>query len=148
MLAVQPPEEQNSTAPAGEEASPLEEAAVIIFSPPEYNYFELGPWEDIAGCWNSWPNATWSCPDPFCFDYLRGQSERNRICDALAPVFDYLESRITGTCEPQYNCADMYEICRVVRAFNPNFADVHVDPAFVDAMAAIKPLVGFGLLAG
>ena len=51
MLAVQPPEEQNSTAPAGEEASPLEEAAVIIFSPPEYNYFELGPWEDIAGCW-------------------------------------------------------------------------------------------------
>ena len=66
MLAVQPPEDQNSTAPAGEEASPLEEAAVIIFSPPEYNYFELGPWEDIAGCWNSWPNATWSCPDPFC----------------------------------------------------------------------------------
>ena len=65
MLAVQPPEEQNSTAPAGEEASPLEEAAVIIFSPPEYNYFELGPWEDVAGCWNSWPNATWSCPDPF-----------------------------------------------------------------------------------
>ena len=51
MLAVQPPEEQNSTAPAGEEASPLEEAAVIIFSPPEYNYFELGPWEDIAGKW-------------------------------------------------------------------------------------------------
>ena len=66
MLAVQPPEDQNSTAPAGEEASPLEEAAVIIFSPPEYNYFELGPWEDIAGCWNSWPNATWSCLDPFC----------------------------------------------------------------------------------
>ena len=50
MLAVQPPEEQNSTAPAGEEASPLEEAAVIIFSPPEYNYFELGPWEDMGAC--------------------------------------------------------------------------------------------------
>ena len=79
---------------------------------------------------------------------VRGQSERNRICDALTPVFDYLESRITGTCDAQYSCVDMYEICRVVRAFNPNFADVHVDAAFIDAMAAIKPLVGLGLLAG
>ena len=33
-----------------------------------------------------------------------------------------------------------------LRAFDPNFADLHVDPAFVDSMAVIKPLGGLGLL--
>ena len=42
----------------------------------------------------------------------------------------------------------MYEICRLIRAFNPNFATVHVDAAFVDSMAAITPLNGLGMLAG
>ena len=42
----------------------------------------------------------------------------------------------------------MYEICRVIRAFNPNFATVHVDAAFVDSMAAITPLNGLGMLPG
>jgi hypothetical protein len=39
-------------------------------------------------------------------------------------------------------------MCRVARAFNPNFAAAFVDPAFVDAMAAIKPLQNLNLLAG
>ena len=42
----------------------------------------------------------------------------------------------------------MYEICRVIRAFNPNFAMVHIDAAFVDSMAAITPLNGLGMLPG
>ena len=40
----------------------------------------------------------------------------------------------------------MYEMCRVIRAFNPNFADAHVDAAFVDSMAAIKPLSRMNML--
>ena len=40
----------------------------------------------------------------------------------------------------------MYELCRVVRAFDPNFAAQHVDAAFVDSMAAITPLASLGML--
>ena len=54
----------------------------------------------------------------------------------LAPGFAYLEGRITGTCDAQYSCTAMYEICRLARAFDPNFASVHLTPAFVDAMHA------------
>ena len=40
----------------------------------------------------------------------------------------------------------MYEICRVVQAFNPNFAATFLDPAFIDSMQAITPLAGLGML--
>ena len=85
---------------------------------------------------------------------VRDLAERSRICQALTPCFDYLEARITGNtvgesdCQQQYSCVEMYEICRVVRAFNPNFADTHVDAAFIDSMAAIKPLNGLNMLPG
>ena len=79
---------------------------------------------------------------------IRNLPERHAICDSLAKAFDYLEDRLTGNCEPQYDCTTMYEICRIVRAFDPNFALQHVDAAFVDSMAVLKPLVGFGLLPG
>ena len=45
-----------------------------------------------------------------------------------------------------YPCTS--EICRLVRAFNPNFATIHVDDAFVDSMAAITPLNGLNMLVG
>lgn len=85
---------------------------------------------------------------------VRDLAERSRMCQALTPCFDYLEARITGNtvgesdCQQQYSCVEMYEICRVVRAFNPNFADTHVDAAFIDSMAAIKPLNGLNMLPG
>ena len=77
---------------------------------------------------------------------VRNLPERNTICDALMPGFDYLEKRITGTCESQYSLVDMYELCRVVRAFDPTFAATHVDSAFVDGMSAITPLRALGML--
>ena len=40
----------------------------------------------------------------------------------------------------------MYELCRLVRAFDPNYAARHLDTAFVDSMARITPLNAFGLL--
>lgn len=40
----------------------------------------------------------------------------------------------------------MYELCRLVRAFDPNYAAHHVDAAFVDSMAAITPLNAFSML--
>ena len=77
---------------------------------------------------------------------VRDLLERQAICNALAPGFNYLEARITGTCDRQYSCVEMYELCRVVRAFDPNFADAHVNAAFVDHMSAIVPLRALGML--
>ena len=80
---------------------------------------------------------------------VRHLQEHTDIYNAFAAGFDYLEKRITGNnCDAQYSCVDMYEICRVARAFNPNFAANHISPAFVDAMAAIKPLMSYGLISG
>lgn len=77
---------------------------------------------------------------------VRHLPERALVCASLAKGFDYLEERLTGTCDAQYACTTMYEICRVIRAFDPNFADLNVDTAFIDSMAVIKPLVGLGML--
>ena len=44
----------------------------------------------------------------------------------LTPAFDYLKSRITNTCEPQYHCAKVYAVFKVVRFFNPVHAAVHL----------------------
>ena len=77
---------------------------------------------------------------------VRDMPERKAICDALKPGFDYLEARITGTCEAQYSCVEMYELCRVVRAFDPNFASGSINAAFIDSMSAITPLRALGML--
>ena len=77
---------------------------------------------------------------------IRDLAGFKEICDALVPGFDYLETRLMGTCQANYSCVEMYELCRVVRAFNPNFAAAHVDQSFVDAMHAITPLSAHGLL--
>ena len=79
---------------------------------------------------------------------VRDLPQRIAICDALVPGFDYLERRITGACDDQYSCVDMYELCRAVRAFDPNFADAHLTPAFVDAMDVITPLAAHDMLSG
>ena len=52
----------------------------------------------------------------------RDMPERKAICDGLVPGFDYLEARITGTCDAQYSLVGMYELCDLVRVFDPNFA--------------------------
>ena len=40
----------------------------------------------------------------------------------------------------------MYEMCRVARAFDPNFAAINLDAAFVESMSAITPLRALGML--
>lgn len=77
---------------------------------------------------------------------VRDLPERKAICKALEAGFNYLEARITGTCDGQYSCVEMYEMCSLVRAFDPNFACTHVAPPFVDTMSAIIPLNALGML--
>lgn len=79
---------------------------------------------------------------------VRHLPERKKICDALAPGFAYLEARITGTCDPQYDCSEVYKVYHAVRAFDPNFAANHVDETFVDSMEAITPLANLHMLQG
>ena len=59
-----------------------------------------------------------------------GRSGGGRSSGSESAPAPYLEGRITGTCDAQYSCTAMYEICRVARAFDPNFASVHLTPAF------------------
>ena len=77
---------------------------------------------------------------------VRGLQKHTDMYDAFVPGFDYLESRITGTCDAKYSCVEMYEVARVVRAFNPNFAANQLNPAFVDCMAAITPLQSYDMI--
>lgn len=79
---------------------------------------------------------------------VRNLAQRTAICDALGPGFDYLEARLTGQgCDAQYSLAEMYELCRAARAFDPSFAKNQVNAAFVDGMSAITPLNALGMLA-
>ena len=77
---------------------------------------------------------------------VRDLPERKAICDSLVPGFDYLEARITGTCDTQYSCKEMHKLCFVARSFDPNFAATYVNAAFVDNMSAITPLLALGML--
>lgn len=81
---------------------------------------------------------------------VRDLPERKSICDAISPAFNYLESRLSGPplCDAQYDCSNMYEICNVIRAFDPNYADAHVNTMFIDRMHVITPIFKLGLMDG
>ena len=52
----------------------------------------------------------------------------------------YLRDRLTGNCEANYDCTQLFEVYRLVQAFDPSFAAQHVTPAWVDAFTTIAPL--------
>lgn len=74
---------------------------------------------------------------------IRGLPERATIIERLNPVFDYLESRITGNCQASYSCDHMYQICTAARCFNPAFAAQHLNAPMVDELAVISSLPHF-----
>lgn len=69
-----------------------------------------------------------------------GLPERKRIASALGQAFQYLEGRITGTCEDQYDASDFYKLCRLVQIFDPQIALKHLTAAWCDELASITPL--------
>ena len=79
---------------------------------------------------------------------VRDLRERKGICDGLVPGFEYLEARITGTCNAQYSLVAMYELCELARVFDPNFAAAHANPALIDRMSVITPLNALNMLDG
>ena len=75
---------------------------------------------------------------------VREMSEWKRLAAAAAAGFTYLRNRLTGNLPPgqtNFDCSHMYEVLRVVQAFNPSWADEHLDATLVDALAVgVKPL--------
>ena len=70
---------------------------------------------------------------------IRQQQEWMDMVEAVSAAFDYLESRLTGTCESQYDCTQTYEVCRVARLFDPYFALAHATPAYISELCAAVP---------
>lgn len=69
------------------------------------------------------------------------------VCDSVYKAFEYLDNRLTGTCEDTYSCEDMYEACRIFQAFDPSFAsnltsewlDDLFKVYFINNLCATKP---------
>ena len=72
-----------------------------------------------------------------CFIVFFG--ERDGIAYLLRGI-NYLRDRMSGECDAPYDCSEMFEVLRLVQAFDPSFAAQHVDAVWVDALAAIPPL--------
>lgn len=72
--------------------------------------------------------------------YTLGLDERKQIINSLLPAFEYLESRIQGTCQAQYSCQHMYDVCRVLRIFDPTYAARHLTADGVTELAIVKPI--------
>jgi len=54
-----------------------------------------------------------------------GDGLHQRVIDAISPAFDYLEIRLTGLCQAQFDCTHSYAICRVLRLFDPSYIAEH-----------------------
>ena len=64
---------------------------------------------------------------------------RHRLVQEVKNGIGYLRNRLTGNCEPNYDCTQMFEVYRLVQAFDPSFAAQHINQAWVDAMTTIPP---------
>ena len=53
----------------------------------------------------------------------------------------YLRNRLTGNCEANYDCTEIYEVYFLVQVFDPSFAAQYLDATWVDKLSAIPALV-------
>ena len=58
----------------------------------------------------------------------------------LQKAFEYLESRLTDHCEAPYKLAALYDVCEVVRAFDPTFINTGtVNAAYISDRLCVLP---------
>ena len=65
------------------------------------------------------------------------------IVERITPAFDYLESRLTGTCQTQYDCSHSHEICELLQVFDPPFVSEQgesINSEWVRRPRCVKPL--------
>ena len=74
---------------------------------------------------------------------VREMAEWKRLAAAAKGGITYLRNRLTGNLpanQKNFDCSHMYEVLRVVQAFDPSWASQHLDANVVDALAVVKPL--------
>ena len=74
---------------------------------------------------------------------VREMDEWKRLAAAAKAGITYLRNRLTGNLPPQqinFDCSHMYEVLRLVQAFDPSWASQHLDANMVNALAIVKPL--------
>ena len=72
-----------------------------------------------------------------------GDKLHQSVIDAIFPAFYYLENRLTGQCQAQFDCTHSCAICRVLRLFSPSYVAEHeatTDSAPVRELALVVPL--------
>ena len=74
---------------------------------------------------------------------VRDLAEWKRLSLEVKKGIDYLRNRLTGHCEANYDCTQMFEVFRLVQAFDPSFAAQHINEAWVDAFINIPPLAEY-----
>ena len=74
---------------------------------------------------------------------VRPLAEWRRLVQEVKNGIGYLRNRLTRNCEPNYDCTQMFEVYRLVQAFDPSFAAQYIDAAWVDALAMIPPCALF-----
>jgi hypothetical protein len=77
---------------------------------------------------------------------LVGESQatlRKHVVDALVPGFQYLDNQLTGNCNSCYDCTHMYEVCALIRVFDPSWVAENsqlVDMALVGKLHVVVPI--------
>ena len=53
---------------------------------------------------------------------MRPLPEWARLVQEVKNGIGYLRNRLTGNCEANYDCTQLFEVYRLVQAFDPSFA--------------------------
>ena len=71
---------------------------------------------------------------------VRPLAEWKRLVQQVKNGIGYLHNRMTGNCEANYDCTQLFEVYRLVQAFDPSFAVGKVDYMWVDGLSVIPAL--------
>lgn len=73
---------------------------------------------------------------------VRAFPEWKKIVDAVKAGFSYLNNRVTGVCQDNYDCTACFQVCKMARLFDPSFAAANVSAQAVEELCeAIRTLM-------
>ena len=76
---------------------------------------------------------------------IRGHREWTRLVTEVKKGFTYLQGRLDGSCNNiNYDCSAMWEVLRLLKAFDPSFASASLTEAMARDLVKIKPLRKMG----
>lgn len=150
----------------GENASDMPSVAALLRSEHKieigtkvYEYFggEYDKW--YSGTVTKLPTAANPCYSVKYSDGKTMQLEEHEVRSAIdvrafptwqqmvASVkagFTYLDNRVTGSCQDNFDCKDCFLVCKVARIFDPSFAATNASAEAVeelcDTISSIKPM--------